>query len=166
MSTHRTAVYAGSFDPLTFGHEDMINRAAKMYDTLYIALGVNSSKKPLFTDKERIEMIQDATERLKNVKIVQFDGLLVTFVRSVKSTVLVRGLRAVTDFEYELGLAHANATQELDIETVFLPTRPEYSFIASSVVKEIARHGGNVRRYVNPHVEHLLREKFKVSVQG
>lgn len=157
----RIAVYAGSFDPLTLGHEDLIERASKMYDQLYVAVGVNSSKKPLFEDTDRMVMLSKATAKFENVKVITFTGLLVAFVRSVKSTVLVRGLRAVTDFEYELGLAHANATQEEDVETVFLATRPEFSFVSSSTVKELAKHHGNVRKYVNPHVEELLRDKFK-----
>jgi len=157
----RTAVYAGSFDPLTLGHEDLIERASKMYDQLYVAVGVNSSKKALFEDTDRMVMLSKATAKFDNVKVVTFTGLLVAFVRSVKSTILVRGLRAVTDFEYELGLAHANATQEEDVETVFLATRPEFSFVSSSTVKELAKLHGNVRKYVNPHVEELLRDKFK-----
>jgi pantetheine-phosphate adenylyltransferase len=154
------AVYAGSFDPVTLGHEDLIHRASQMFDVLWVAIGVNSSKKPMFSEVSREEMLTDATRNLGNVWVTSFSGLLVNFCKDQGIKVIVRGLRAVSDFEYELSIAHNNATQAQDIQTIFLPTQPQYSFVASSAVREIARHGGNLQQYVNPSVEKKLRDFF------
>lgn len=156
------AVYAGSFDPITLGHEDVLHRASRLHERVFVAIGTNSSKKSLFLDSERIKLVAMSVDKLglKNVHVATFSGLLVNFCNLVGATVIVRGLRAVTDFEYELGLASANRTQVPGIETVFLPTKPELAFVSSSVVKEIATHHGKLETFVSPHVEAALRERF------
>jgi len=162
MST-RIAVYAGSFDPITLGHQNVIRRALCVFDLVHVAIGVNSSKKPLFTTEERIDLIKRAIGPLisaREIVVESFEGLLVNYCMRIGACAIVRGLRAASDFEYELGIAQANKTQQTDIETVFLATEPNYSFVASSVVKEIAKHGGNVRDFVSPEVEHALWRKF------
>lgn len=151
------AVYAGSFDPVTLGHTDLIERAKKMFDHLIVAIGVNSSKKPVFSLAERIFLLKATCP---GIDVVSFEGLLSTFCTQQGATVIVRGLRAAGDFEYELGIAHANRTQNTDIDTVFMPTKPEFSFVSSSTVKEIARHNGNVLQFVAPVVAEVLRRKF------
>jgi pantetheine-phosphate adenylyltransferase len=158
-----TAVYAGSFDPVTKGHANVIRRALSMFFKVYAAVGKNTSKKCLFDENERIGFIENEfTDDELNVGlyVATFDGLLVDFCKKVGAKVIVRGLRAVTDFEYELGMAHANHSQVADIETVFLPTLPEYSFVSSSTVKELARWGGDVSQFVSPTVAAALKGKF------
>lgn len=152
------AVYAGSFDPLTLGHTNLILRASKAFDKLIVGVGVNSSKKYLFSQEERVRLLRTSVP--DTVKVIPFEGLLVKFCKEVDATVIVRGLRAVTDFEQELGIAHANADQDPDIDTFFLPTQPTFSFVSSTVVREIAKHGGKVDHYVNSYVEKALLEKF------
>ncbi len=156
-----SAVYAGSFDPVTLGHTDVIERASKIFDRVIVGIGVNSAKTPLFTTEERIELLKEVCSSLGNIEIVAFTGMLVTFCKESGSRVILRGLRAVTDFEYELGLAHCNADQEPEIDTFFLPTQPKFSFVAASVVREIARYNGNLSHYVHPVVEAALRQKFE-----
>jgi pantetheine-phosphate adenylyltransferase len=158
-----TAVYAGSFDPVTLGHVDLIARASNIFDQVIVGIGVNSSKKPTFSTEERIQLIAAACSDLgHNIEVTAFEGLLVNFCKKVGASVIIRGLRAVTDFEYELGIAHANATQVPEIDTYFLPTKPEFSFVSASVVREIAKYGGDLHKYVPPVVSEALREKFKV----
>ena len=162
----RIAVYAGSFDPFTSGHHNIIDRAGSAFDHLHIAMGVNSSKKTLFTIEERIDMIHHECGHLirtRDITVTHFEGLLVDYCKKVNASVILRGLRAVMDFEYEMGIAFANKTQAPDVETVFLPTDPVYSFVSSSVVKEIASHGGNVRAFCSPYVEQRLWAKFDRS---
>lgn len=157
------AIYAGSFDPVTLGHLDVINRAAKCFDTLVIGIGVNSAKKTLFTSDERAEMLLTACQTLYpdvHAEVARFDGLLVNFCQKLGAKVIIRGLRAVTDFEYELGIAHANSSQAPEVFTFFLPTKPEFSFVSSSVVRELAKHGGKLDHYVPKNVGAALREKF------
>jgi pantetheine-phosphate adenylyltransferase len=158
-----TAVYAGSFDPVTLGHLDVIQRAAKCFDTLVIGIGINSAKKTLFTSDERAEMLLTACRTLYPdvyAEVARFDGLLVNFCQKLGAKVIIRGLRAVTDFEYELGIAHANSSQAPEVYTFFLPTKPEFSFVSSSVVRELAKHGGKLDHYVPKNVEEALRKKF------
>jgi pantetheine-phosphate adenylyltransferase len=154
------AVYAGTFDPPTIGHEDLIKRALGFCEKLIIGIGVNSTKTPIFTVEERVEMLQKLADNPR-VEVVAFQGLLVDFVRKSGGSMIIRGLRAVMDFEYEMGIAHANADQAPTVETVFLATKPQYSFISSSVVREVAKYGGSVRHYVSPLVEEALRAKFR-----
>ncbi|MEN2994978.1 MAG: pantetheine-phosphate adenylyltransferase [Thermodesulfovibrio sp.] len=158
----KTGVYPGTFDPITNGHLDVIKRALKIFDELIVAVAISSyKKKPIFTVEERINFIIETTKGLKNLKVEAFDGLLVDFVREKKAVAIVRGLRAVSDYEYELQLAHANRKLFKEIETVFLMPSEEYSFLSSSLVKEIAYFGGSVKNLVPSIVEKALRNKFK-----
>ena len=141
----RKALYAGSFDPITNGHLNIIERAAKMYDSFTVAVVVNPNKKGLFTLDERVEIIRKVTEHIPNVSVDKFDGLLADYVNSNGFAAVVRGLRVTTDFENELQMAQMNARLfNGDTETVFLMTDPEYSFISSSLIKEVASYGGSV----------------------
>ena len=154
-----TAIYAGTFDPITRGHEDIIRRASKIFNQVVVAVGTNSAKKTLFSPGWRTSLIEQSIDAmgLQNAIVKYFDGMLVNFCKAHSATVIVRGLRAVTDFEYELGLAAVNRTQDESIETVFLPTHHELSFVSSSTVKEIARLNGVLDPYVSPHVIEALR---------
>ena len=154
----RTVIYPGSFDPITNGHLDVIERAAKLFDRVIVAVAVNSSKDPLFTKNQRQEQITDAVATLGNVEVGAFDGLLVDFARDQKSQAIIRGLRAVSDFEFEFQLALMNRKLEPNIETIFMMPRETYTFLSSRLVKEIAQLGGNVGAFVPPHVERALAE--------
>lgn len=156
----KTAIYPGSFDPVTFGHIDIIHRAAGMADRLIIGVLQNSSKSPLFSMEERVNMLKEACKDLSNVEVMCFDGLLVDFAKEIGANVIVRGLRAVTDFEYELQWAQSNRAVYPAIDTVFLVTNVQYSYLSSSVVREYASHGGDVTAFVPDFVVELLREKF------
>lgn len=144
----KRAIYPGSFDPITFGHIDMIERSAKLVDELVVGVLNNNAKKSLFSLEERVNMIKEATRHIDNVKIASFDGLLVDFMKEIDATIIVRGLRAVTDFEYELQLAQANHVQNEKIETIFLTTDLNYSYLSSTIVKEFASYGGNISKFV------------------
>ncbi|MEK0313300.1 pantetheine-phosphate adenylyltransferase [Cohnella sp. 56] len=158
---HRIAVYPGSFDPVTFGHLDIIRRAAKQYDTLIVAVLNNTTKSPLFSVEERTSLLLEVTKDLPNVKIDSFRDLLVRYMRSQQAQVIVRGIRSVTDFEYELQMASTNRQLDEGIETIFMMTNPKYSYLSSSIVKEIAKFDGAVQDLVPPAVEAALRGKFK-----
>ncbi len=153
------AIVPGSFDPVTYGHIDIIRRAAGMFDRVTVAVVVNSSKAALFTIEERIEMLREVTEDLDNVTIGSFDGLLVEYAVTCGAQVIVRGLRAVSDFEYELQMAHMNRHLQPRVETVFMMTGTEHSYLSSSIVKEIARLGGSVEGLVPNSVRKRLRKK-------
>lgn len=144
----RVGVYPGSFDPVTLGHLDIIERGAKIVDKLIVGVLLNGMKNPMFTVEQRIELLKDATKHLSNVEIRPFQGLLVDFLRQEGATVVIRGLRAVTDFEYELQMAQANRNLYPDMETVFLTTNVQYSFISSTIVKDVLRHNGDVSHFV------------------
>lgn len=153
------AIYAGSFDPITNGHTDIITRASKAFEKVIVAIGVNSSKKPMFPAMERAEHIQAVCSHLANVEVRIVHGLLAEFAHSLGTpAVLIRGLRALTDFDYEMGIAHANAQLAPDVDTFFIATRPENSFVSSSVVRELARHGADVSYYVSPVIQEALRK--------
>lgn len=154
------AVYPGSFDPVTFGHLDIIRRAAKQFDRLIVAVLNNTSKHPLFTVEERLELLRDVTRDLPNVEVDSFQDLLVNYMRTRQAQIIVRGIRSVTDFEYELQMASTNRQLDEGIETIFMMTNPKYSYLSSSIVKEIARFNGNVQDLVPPSVEAALRAKF------
>jgi pantetheine-phosphate adenylyltransferase len=143
----KRAIYAGSFDPLTFGHVDVVERAAKLFPEVYVAVGRHPTRNPLFSVEERVSLIEQACGGRANITISAFDGLLVDFAREIQAGVIVRGLRVGADFEYELQIAQANADLASELETIFLPTRANYGFISASLVREIARHGGDVSRY-------------------
>jgi pantetheine-phosphate adenylyltransferase len=153
-----TAIYPGSFDPITFGHLDVMERAAKLFDRLLIAVAHNDEKKPLFTATQRMELIEDSIGPHANVEIVSFDGLLVDFARKSGATAVVRGLRAVTDFEYEFQMALMNKTLSPELETVFLTSREAFTYLSSRVIKEVARLGGDITKFVPPPVAAALRE--------
>ncbi|AKG24678.1 pantetheine-phosphate adenylyltransferase [Calothrix sp. 336/3] len=146
------AIYPGSFDPITLGHLDIIQRGAKLFDQVVVAVLRNPNKAPLFTVQRRLEQIRTSTKHLTNVEADAFDGLTVNYAQMRQACVLLRGLRAISDFEVELQMAHTNKTLSTEIETVFLATSNEYSFLSSSVVKEIAKFGGSVDHLVPPHV--------------
>ncbi|MEA5549767.1 pantetheine-phosphate adenylyltransferase [Anabaena cylindrica UHCC 0172] len=146
------AIYPGSFDPITLGHLDLIQRGSRLFDGVIVAVLRNPNKMPLFTVQQRIDQIRLTTKHLPNVEVDSFDGLTVNYAQMRQAQVLLRGLRAVSDFEIELQMAHTNKTLSTQIETVFLATSNEYSFLSSSVVKEIAKFGGSVDHLVPPHI--------------
>ncbi len=154
------AIYAGSFDPVTRGHLDLIERAANLFDEVIVAIGVHPTRRPLFTFEERLALLEEVTKPIANARIERFDGLLIHYCKAVGARVIVRGLRAATDFEYELQIAHANADMDPTVDTIFLPTRANYGFISASLVREIASHGGDVSHYAPPEVCAALRAKF------
>ncbi len=157
----RTAVYPGSFDPVTYGHLDVIARASVMFDRLIIAVLNNSAKNPLFSADERVKMIKEVTKDFPNVEVDSFDGLLVDYVRRQNASVIVRGLRAVTDFEYELQMAQMNRKIAPEVDTIFLTTSLEYAYLSSSIVKEVARYDRPLGEFVPPFVEEKVRLKLK-----
>ena len=159
MSKPVTAIYPGSFDPVTNGHLDLIARGAMIFDQLIVAVAQNLEKEPLFAVKERIEMLESVTFEWKNVEVDTFDGLLVEYARNQGASVIMRGIRAVSDYEYELQMAMMNRKIEPDIETVFMLPAEAYSYISSRLVKELARLGGPVKDLVPPLVVERLRAK-------
>ena len=156
----RIAIYPGSFDPVTNGHIDVIERALKIFDKVIVAVGDNPGKKPLFTTKERIDMLKESTSHLKNIEIDFFSGLLLGYAKSKNSKVIIRGLRAVSDFEFEFQRALINRVVDSDVETVFIMTKEDYVYLNSSIVKEMAMFNGKVSGLVPKIVEKKLREKF------
>ncbi|MCS6959536.1 MAG: pantetheine-phosphate adenylyltransferase [Pseudanabaenaceae cyanobacterium SKYGB_i_bin29] len=157
------AVYPGSFDPITFGHLDIITRSSVLFDQVIVAVVRNPQKTPLFTLEERVEQIKDVVAHLPNVRVDSFTGLTVNYARLQGARVLIRGLRAVSDFELELQMAHINKTLAKEIETVFLTTKTEYSFLSSSVVKEIARLGGAIDHLVPPPIVAALECRYGIK---
>lgn len=156
----RIAVYAGSFDPATLGHLDLIERAAALFENVIVAIGVHPTKSPLFSPEERMGLLAETTKHLPNVTVDSFGGLLIQYCLAKGAGVIVRGLRVTTDFEYELQNAHANADLGPEVDTVFLPTRTRHGFVSSSLVREIASHGGDTTRYAPPVVNEALKRKF------
>lgn len=144
----KIAIYPGSFDPITNGHLDIIRRASRIFDKVIVGVLTNAAKNPAFTFAERVDMIKTATNGLDNVEVKSFDGLLVDFVKQENASVIVKGLRAVSDFEYEFQMALLNEKLAPEIETMFLATSDKYCFLSSSIVKEIARHGGSLEEFV------------------
>lgn len=156
----RLAVYAGSFDPVTLGHLDLIERASALFSDVIVAVGVHPTRHPLFSVEERLSMLEEVTKPMTNVSVESFDMLLIDFCKARAARVIVRGLRAATDFEYELQIAHANADLAPEIDTIFLPTRTKHGFVSASLVREIASHGGDVSRYAPSVVCEALKKKF------
>ena len=153
-----TAIYPGTFDPVTLGHIDVVSRAAKMFDHLIIAVAASPGKKPHFDLEQRCDMAEQVLAKYPNVKVETFSGLLVDFAKAHEASVIVRGLRAVSDFEYEVQLANLNRQMEPDVETVFVAAASQYTFVSSSIVREIASLGGDVSQFVDPLVEKALKE--------
>jgi pantetheine-phosphate adenylyltransferase len=159
----RTAIYPGSFDPLTNGHLDVVQRAAKLFDRVIVAVAENEGKHPLFTGAERVVLARKAVAKISNVRVDSFDGLLVEYVAQQKAQAIVRGLRAVSDFEFEFQLALMNRKLDEDIETIFMMPKDTYTFLSSRIVKEIARLGGDVSSFVPAQVQAALLKKLKAA---
>ena len=157
---YQHAIYAGSFDPVTLGHTTIIERAAKLFSKVEVAIGINPKKKSLFSLEERLEMLEEALVDQKNVVVTSFEGLLVDYCKSSQAGVIVRGLRLLTDFEFEFQLGLANRDLAPNVETVFLFTESEHVYISSSLIKEIAENGGGFERYVPENVAPRLRAKY------
>ncbi|MEF9917072.1 MAG: pantetheine-phosphate adenylyltransferase [Lachnospiraceae bacterium] len=158
------AIYPGSFDPVTFGHLDIITRSYNLVDELIIGVLHNNAKTPLFSVKERVNMLKEVLIDLPQVKIMPFDGLLVDFAHEINATVIIRGLRAITDFEYELQMSQTNHKLDANIETLFLTTNLDYSYLSSTIVKEVAELGGDISQFVPPLIVDKIRKK-KESVK-
>ena len=157
------AVYPGSFDPVTYGHMDIIRRSCMIVDELVVGVLCNKAKIPLFSVEERVKMLEDVTGDLENVRIVPFEGLLVDFASKLEAKLVIRGLRAITDFEYELQMSQTNHKLEPNVETMFLTTGIEYSYLSSTTVKEIAAFGGDVSQFVPEAVAVELRRKMNTK---
>ena len=160
MSSPQTVVYPGTFDPVTHGHTDLVTRAARVFDRVIVAIAESPHKQPAFSLDERIRLARSALSGVDNVEVVGFDKLLAEFMRDLDARVILRGLRAVSDFEYEFQLASMNRHLMADVETLFLTPDEKYSFISSSLVKEIARLGGDVSEFVGAEVQAALRERY------
>lgn len=161
--SEKIAVVPGSFDPITNGHLDIIKRAADVFDTVYVAVLNNSSKNPLFTVEERIDLIDQVTKQFTNIRIESSSGLLIEYAQEKNAKAIVRGLRAVSDFEYEMQITSMNRVLDENIETFFIMTKNQYSFLSSSIVKEVAKYGGNVSELVPSVVEQALKGKFEAQ---
>ena len=159
----KRAIYPGSFDPLTLGHLDMIERSAKIVVELVIGVLNNSAKNSLFSLDERVSMIKEMTESMPNVTVASFDGLLVDYMKEINATIIVRGLRAVTDFEYELQIAQTNHVENPEVETIFLTTSLQYSYLSSTIVKEFASYGGDISKFVPARFIDRIYEKYHIS---
>lgn len=157
----KLAIYPGTFDPVTFGHIDIIERSSALFDEVIVSVAVDSRKETLFTVKERLEMLKEVTSKYKNVKVDSFKGLLVHYAEEKKASAIIRGLRAVLDFEYELQMALTNRKLSEKITTVFLTPGEKYSYLSSTLVREIAAYGGNLSHFVPPEVEKQLKSKNK-----
>jgi len=156
----RSVVYPGTFDPITNGHSDLIARASKLFERVVVAVAEDTGKQPAFTVEERVALAEEVLGTIEGVEVVRFSGLLVEFARKMNVPVIMRGLRAVSDFEFEFQLAGMNRRMAPDIETLFLTPAEQYSYISSSLVREIARLGGDVSTFVSPTVQAALRERF------
>ena len=154
------AVYPGSFDPVTLGHYDIIERSAKIMDRVIIGVLNNNSKTPLFSAEERVNMLKSVTAGLSNVEVQSFEGLLVDFVKKNHADVIIRGLRAITDFEYELQMSQTNRVIAPGVDTLFLTTNLKYSYLSSSIVKEIAMYQGDIRMFLHPEIARKVEEKM------
>jgi pantetheine-phosphate adenylyltransferase len=159
----KRAIYPGSFDPLTYGHLDIIERSSKMFDELHVAVLKNNAKNPLFSADERVSMIKEITSHLPNVTISSFDGLLADYAGQIEANIVVRGLRAVTDFEYELQIAQTNHVVNPNIDTIFLTTSLEYAYLSSTIVKEVASYGGDISKFVPSEIIAKIYQKFNIN---
>lgn len=159
----KRAIYPGSFDPVTNGHVDIILRSSKIVDKLIVGVLNNSAKKSLFSVEERVSMLKELTKDLPNVEVTSFDGLLVDYMREIDASIIVRGLRAVTDFEYELQIAQTNHIENTDIETIFLTTNLQYSYLSSTIVKEFASYGGDISKFIPEQFVDRIYEKYNIK---
>ena len=156
----KTAIYPGSFDPVTLGHFDIIKRSSEIFDQVIVGVLCNNAKSPLFSVEERVKMLEEVTKDLGNVKVVPFDGLLVEFARQQKARLVIRGLRAITDFEYEIQMSQTNHKLEPEVETMFLTTNLKYSYLSSTIVREVAAFGGDISQFVPETVAKSIKEKM------
>jgi pantetheine-phosphate adenylyltransferase len=156
----RRAIYPGSFDPVTNGHFDVVERARKLFDEVIVAVANNDEKQALFSLDQRLDLLRQTIGKIDNIRVAQFEGLLVDFARTEKAHAVIRGLRAVSDFEFEFQMALMNRKLESDLETIFLMPKEEYTYLSSRLVKEIARLGGDVSKFVPPTVAKALANKF------
>ena len=157
----KTAIYPGSFDPVTLGHFDIIKRSSEIFDQVIVGVLCNNAKSPLFSVEERVKMLEEVTKDIPNVEVQSFDGLLVDFMRQNHAKVIVRGLRAITDFEYELQLAQMNRVIAPEIDTLFLTTNLKYAYLSSSTVKEVAAYGGDISNFVTPYVADEVHKRLR-----
>jgi pantetheine-phosphate adenylyltransferase len=157
----KLGIYAGTFDPITHGHADIISRSLSVFDQVMVAVAPNPTKRPLFTLEERIEMVRLVTKELPGVQVTSFEGLLVEFVRRMGARAVIRGLRAISDFEYEFQMALVNRKLDSSIETVFFMPREEYSYLTSSLIKDVGRHGGDLNKFLHPDVARRLQERLR-----
>jgi len=164
MSAMAIAVCSGSFDPVTYGHLDIITRGSKVFDKVIVAVLINAKKKSLFSVEERLELLREATAGLDNVEVDSFDGLLIDYMKKRDAQVIIRGLRAVSDFEYEMQVASINKKLNDDVETFFMMTSNQYSYLSSSIVKEVAGYKASVRDFVPPAVEQALIAKLNSRI--
>ena len=159
----KKAIYPGSFDPLTLGHLDIIERSARIVDELVVGVLNNSAKNSLFSLDERVSMIKEMTDSMPNVTVTSFNGLLVDYMREIVATIIVRGLRAVTDFEYELQIAQTNHVENPEVETIFLTTSLQYSYLSSTIVKEFASYGGDLSKFVPARFIDRIYDKYQIK---
>ncbi len=159
----KKAIYPGSFDPLTLGHLDIIERSARIVDELVVGVLNNSAKNSLFSLDERVSMIKEMTDSMPNVTVTSFNGLLVDYMRAIDATIIVRGLRAVTDFEYELQIAQTNHVENPEVETIFLTTSLQYSYLSSTIVKEFASYGGDLSKFVPARFIDRIYDKYQIK---
>ena len=159
----KRAIYPGSFDPVTYGHLDIIRRSAPLVDELVIGVLNNNAKTPLFSVEERVKMLNEVTRDMTNVIVVPFDGLLVEFAKKMDACMIVRGLRAITDFEYELQISQTNRIVNPDIDTIFLTTSLQYAYLSSTIVKEVASYNGDISKFVPEGIARKVYEKYNIS---
>ena len=159
----KKAIYPGSFDPLTLGHLDIIERSARIVDELVVGVLNNSAKNSLFSLDERVSMIKEMTDSMPNVTVTSFNGLLVDYMREIDAKIIVRGLRAVTDFEYELQIAQTNHVENPEVETIFLTTSLQYSYLSSTIVKEFASYGGDLSKFVPARFIDRIYDKYQIK---
>lgn len=159
------AIYPGSFDPVTYGHLDIIKRAASLFDEVVVGVLNNSAKSPLFSVEERVNILEKATKDIPNVEVKPFEGLSVNFARENHAQVIIRGLRAVTDFEYELQMAQTNRVLAQDIDTVFMTTSLEYAYLSSTIMKEVASFGGDLSKFAPPEIIEAVKQKMPKDKQ-
>lgn len=158
----KKAIYPGSFDPMTFGHLDIIERSSKIFDEVVIGILNNSAKKSLFSVEERVEIARDLTKQYGNVTVDSFDGLMVDYAKSIGANIVIRGLRAVTDFDYEIQIAQTNKVQYPELETIFMTTALNYSYLSSTIVREFASYGGDIGRFVPAEIIPKIKAKYNV----